>query len=475
MIRGRAVWVALLAGWTAGCVYLNSIYNARQRFSDGERARVEGRSDEARQAYADAARKASASFRRDPEGPWADDALYILGRAHFREGDQARAIGALEAALLRADDPDVRRGAQLYLGAALTEIGDRRRARALLDSAIVELQTHDLVGEAHYWRGRLHLAEGQVDQGLFDLARAETSDPALRIPVLFQRLAHGIEADDTIAASRAAAGLLSDTRAGILSDSIAALVGRASGRWGPSVAAALLAPVRTGDWPPGPRDRLLLQRIGLLIEAGDTLAVESEAGWAMQGSTAGAEEARLVVARIRLARAEEVMELEAVRRILLPGGGLPPVAALTADIRRVESLEEWGSSEDPVAFFVAAELARDRLGSPRLARGLFLRFASEAPDNPWAGKAILAALATTPDPRSDAALRAGLEARRGDPYVAQASGRTSATTAPLGELETQLHQIVSEWMARADEEALRRDLFLRGADTSAVAGSGAPS
>lgn len=464
MNRRRAPFLALLVGLTSGCVYLNSLYNARQRFDDGERARVEGRSDEARVAYADAARKASESFRREPEGPWADDALYILGRAHFREGAYASAIGALEEALFRADDPDVRRGAMLYLGAALTEVGDRARARALLDGAIVELAMHPLLGEAHYWRARLHLAEGQVDQALFDLARAETANADLRIPVLFERLAHGIEANDTTLAFRAATGLLSDTRAGILSDSIGALVARASRRWGPDAAAALLAPVRTGDWPPGPRDRLLLQRIGLLIEAGDTLAVESEAGWAMQGSTPGAEAARLVVARIRLARVEEVMQLEGVRRVLLPGGGLPPVAELAADIRRVELLEGWGAAEDPLAWFVAAELARDRLGSPRLARGLFLRFASEAPDNPWAGKAILAALATTPDSRSDAALRAGLEARGGDPYVAQAQGRTPVEI-NLGELEGRLHQIVSEWMARADEEALRRDLFLRGADT----------
>ena len=465
---------ALLVTLTSGCVYLNAVYNARQRFDDGERARVEGRPADARAAYADAARKASASFRREPEGPWADDALYILGRAHLREGDYARAIGALEEALLRADDPDVRRGATLYLGAALAEVGDRRRALALLNSAVIALEMHELLGEAHYWRGKLHLAEGRVDQALFDLTRAEGADPDLHIPVLFERLAHGVQADDTVGAVRAASGLLADTRAGILADSIGALVDRASRRWGPGAAATLLAPVRTGDWPPGPRDRLLLQRIGLLIEAGDTLAVESEAGWAMQGSTSGAEAARLVVARIRLARVEEVMQLEAVRRVLLPGGGLPPVAQLAADIRRVESLEEWGMREDPLAWFVAAELARDRLGSPRLARGLFLRFASEAPDNVWAGKAILAALATTPDPRSDAALRAGLETRGADPYVAEARGRASTATG-LGELEERLHQIVIEWMARADAEVLRRDLFLRGADTLDAGASGASS
>lgn len=458
---GAAVLLGLVA---SGCVYLNSLYNARQRFDDGERARIEGRADDARVAYHDAVRKASASFSREPEGTWADDALYVLGRAYLRLGDHARALGALEAAAERADDPDVAAGARLYLGAARAQVGDHDRARVLLDDAVQELAETDLAGEAHFWRGRLHLDEGRVGQGLFDLTRAEEVDPRLRIPVDFQRLAWGIAADDTARAMQAAAGLLSDARAGMLADSIGALVGRAARRWGPGPAAALLAPTRTGDWPPGPRDRLLMQRVALLAQAGDTLAVESEAGWAAQGTTPGAEAARLVVAGIRLRRTEEVADLDAVRRVLLPAGGNPDVAALAADIRRVEVLDGWGATDDPLAWFVAAEVARDRLDAPRLARGLFLRFASEAPDSPWAGKAVLAALATTPDPRSDPALRSGLEARRGDPYVAEARSETPAGPS-LGDLEARLDGIVEALLARADAEALRHDLFLRGADT----------
>lgn len=467
MTGGRAVAGVLLGLVATGCVYLNSLYNARQRFDDGERARLEGRADEARLAYDDAVRKASNSFRKDPTGDWADDALYLLGRAYLRQGDYARALGALEEAVARADDPGVARGARLYLGAARAQIGHHGRARRLLDQAVRELVDDDLAGEAHYWRGRLLLAEGRVDPGLFDLSRAVQVDPRLHVPVEFERLAWAITADDTARAVRAAAGLLADPRAGALADSIGAMVRRAARRWGPGPAAALLAPARTGDWPPGPRDRLLMQRIALLAEAGDTLAVESEAGWAAQGTTPGAEEARLVVAAIRLRRTEEVAALDAVRRVLLPAGGHPDVAALAADIRRVELLDEWGAADDPVAWFVAAEVARDRLGAPRLARGLFLRFASEAPASPWAGKAILAALATTPDPRSDPALRAGLEGRPGDPYVAQARSESPAGPS-LGDLEARLDEIVESLLARADAEVRRRDLFLRGADTLRV-------
>ncbi|MEQ9569124.1 MAG: tetratricopeptide repeat protein, partial [Longimicrobiales bacterium] len=267
-MTGRRAAAGVLLGFVAsGCVYLNSLYNARQRFEDGERARIEGRADDARIAYDDAIRKASASFRKEPEGRWADDALYVLGRAYLRRGDYARALGALEQAADRADDPSVAAGARLYIGAALAQVGDRPRARRLLDDAVVALAGDDLAGEAHYWRGRLLLAVGRVDDGLRDLTRAEQVDARLHIPVEFERLAWGIEADDTVRAVRAAAGLLADPVAGLLADSIGALVERAARRWGPGPAAALLAPTRTGDWPPGPRDRLLMQRVALLAEA----------------------------------------------------------------------------------------------------------------------------------------------------------------------------------------------------------------
>lgn len=457
--------VALVGAALAGsCVYLNSLYNARRSFDEGERARVEGRSAEAQAAYDDAIRKASASFRKDPSGSWADDALYLLGRAYLGRGADARAVDALKEAIERSESAELRSRARFRLGSALTRVGAFDRALPLLDSAAIDPHLDDQVGEVRLERARLLLAQGRLGEAAFDLLRAEELDPSLTVEVEFERLHAGIVHDDPPQAVAAVDALLHEPRAEVFADSIGSLVRAAARRWGPGGAADLLAPVRTGDWPQQSRDRLLLQRIALLAEAGDTLAVESEAGWAAQGTTAGAESARLVLARIRLRRTEEVAALDRIRVVLLPAAGNPEVARLVADIRRVEVLDDWGRVEDPVAWFVAAEMARDRLDAPRLARGLFLRFASEAGDSPWAGKAVLAALATTPDPRSDPALRSGLEARTADPYVARARARSSAGSS-LGELEARLNQIVVTLLSRADAEVQRRDLFLRGVDT----------
>ncbi|NNK62952.1 MAG: tetratricopeptide repeat protein, partial [Gemmatimonadetes bacterium] len=388
----------------------------------------------------------------------------------LRQGEYARALSALEHAAARTEDPDLRQGARLYQGIALAHVGDYARARPFLDEAVSVTTDPGRLAEAYLWRGRLGVRSGGVDEGLSDLDRAQQSDPGLRISVLFERLALGVATDDRAMAFGAAADLLDQPDAGPLADSVSAVVKRAALRWGPGPAAALLAPARVGDFPPAPRDRLLLERVALLAEAGDTLAVESEAGWAAQGATPGAVAARMMVARVRLRRLEEVAELDRVRSLLLPAGGDPAVAELAGHIRRVEVLEGWGTPADPVPWFVAAELARDRLAAPRLARGLFLRFASEAPDSPWAGKAVLAALATTPDPRSDSALRAGLESRDNDPYVAEARS-DRPTDGVLGLLELRLDQMIRDWRVRADVEVERRDLFLRGVDTlGAVSG-----
>jgi hypothetical protein len=91
----------------------------------------------------------------------------------------------------------------------------------------------------------------------------------------------------------------------------------------------------------------------------------------------------------------------------------------------MESLTEVGH-EQPLAFFAAAELARDGLGADYVARGLFIAYAAAAPYEPWAQKALLAALNITPDPDDRAWIKERLETNPNSPYVLAASGGSSA-------------------------------------------------
>jgi len=77
---------------------------------------------------------------------------------------------------------------------------------------------------------------------------------------------------------------------------------------------------------------------------------------------------------------------------------------------------------DPIAWFAAAEIARDDLEARALARGLFLAYANADPDDPWVPKALLAALAVMSDAADRAWLLGRLETHSVSPYVLAAQG-----------------------------------------------------
>src|SRR5690606_2069703 len=79
-LRQLALSALLLVG---GCGYFNSLYNANRRFADAERAAQNGDRARANREYLEAIERAAVSYRRYPDGRWADDALLLIGRARF--------------------------------------------------------------------------------------------------------------------------------------------------------------------------------------------------------------------------------------------------------------------------------------------------------------------------------------------------------------------------------------------------------
>ncbi|RMH12437.1 MAG: hypothetical protein D6701_13530, partial [Gemmatimonadetes bacterium] len=118
----------------------------------------------------------------------------------------------------------------------------------------------------------------------------------------------------------------------------------------------------------------------------------------------------------------QVSELNAVRAGLLPAAGDPDVDRLIDATRRVQALVDRGLDEDPLAFFAAAEAAREQLGAEQLAASLFQAYADSDPETPWVGKALLAAHAASADPVQRAALARRIAGLVGNPYVRYARG-----------------------------------------------------
>lgn len=454
--------LAALAGLSlmAGCVYLNTLYNSRDAWDRGERARLSGDEVQARFAYQEAAEKAGRAYRKDPEGRWADEALYTLGRAYLHLGRWYDAREALQAAIDLSDSEEMTRAARVYLGATYAVAGNTSDALNLLNAALAGTLDDRTRAEGHMWRARVHLRSGQVDAGWWDLDRASEANPALTIPAHLERVRWGIVARDSARTVGGAHALLNQLQGAVWADSLFVLVQQAREPWGPGGAAFLLGPARTADWPPEPRNRLLFLRSDLFLEAHDTLAAESELGWISTGVGEGAITARLRLADIRLQRAQTPADLESVRRVLLPAVGNQRVLELLQLLREVEILSVWALQGEPVAYFAAAELARDELNTPGLARGLFLAMAQADPAGAWSGKALLAALALTPGEARESGIMRLIDTRSSDPYIlASRNGYLDAYG--LADAEALLAQVTSTLRSRARDEAERRDVLIR--------------
>ena len=405
----------------SGCVYYNAIYNAERAFEDAEVDRRAGRDSLAGLRYEEVIRRAAQGYRRAPEGEWADDALFLLGRARLRLGEINAARAALEQATEVSDDRETRLAALVYLALAEVESGDHDNALVLLNRALNGLPDGPAMAEAHLLRGRILLSGGRTDGGWWDLDRASEVDTRIRVEAGLMRLRLAIHHGDPNRAREAFTRLLSYPEAGERADTVIMLADRAAEEWSPATVASLLSGVETAPWGRLGRARIALGRARLLDRAGDT-ASALEAAWAVaRGIGAGAAEARFQIARWRLQFTSDLAQLEQIRGILLPGGEHPDVARLLDAVGTLDRLTSVGLIE-PLGWFAAAEVARDDLGARLLAQGLFLAYADADPDDPWVPKALLAALEVSPEDVDYAWLRERLETHRESPYVLAAHG-----------------------------------------------------
>jgi len=442
-MRGLGAVLVGAAPVLAGCVYYNSIYNAEQVYDEAERHRRAGRDSLASARYQDVVRKAAGGYRRDPSGAWAHEALFLLGRAQLRLGELIGAQAALEQAAALAGDPAARARALVYLAMVAHTSGDTRTASERVREAFTGPLENGPLAEAHMLSARLALMARDVPTGWWHLDRAAEADPSVRLEAGWERLRAGVAHRDASRTEEALARLLADAAAGERADTVLVLMRSAAEGWKPDVVAGFLERAGESSWNPGARGRLALERAQLLHEIGDTAAAVRQALEVAGGVGETAAEARLTVAGWRLERARDLAEAYAVRTVLLPAAGDARVSVLLRDLEALETYTTLGLDR-PLGWFAAAELARDRLGAPLLARGFFLAYADGAPDDPWAAKALLAALDVSEVPTDRSWLRGRLEEHRASPYVRAASGAQAAGFEALEEeLDSRLREITA--------------------------------
>lgn len=409
----------------SACAYHNVIYNAERLFDAGESHLEAGRDSVAAVQYREVVRKTGQAYRARPESDWACDALVLLGRAHLRLGDLRAARAAFERAGEAPDACGSRGDVEVYIAAVSAEMGDVDRALRRVNAALETTLTEEAAAEAHLLRGRLLLERSLVEHGWWDLDRASDIDSGVRTVAGLAALRWSIAHDDAERARRAMERLFSYREAGARADSVLALTARARSRWSSAEAARLLTGIDDAAWDRAARGALAVRRAELLHEAGDTTAARRQAEAVASGLGETAADARLLLARWRLARALDLQRLAAVRTVLLPSGSDSRVATMLAAIDQVVAYADTGL-EDPIGLFAAGEIARDRLGANLVARGLMLAYADGAHEEPWKPKALLAALELSEEVGDRAWLRGRLEAYEDNPYVLAALGGPAA-------------------------------------------------
>ena len=446
----------LLAGLLllGGCGYFNSLYNANRSFATAERANRTGDRATAVREYRSAIDRAAVSYRKYPDGRWADDALLLLGRARFALGEHDLAAGAMQRLLGQSREEAMRSVAHAYLGAALFALDNAASAVVHLDTAAAALDARSDDGAfARLWRARAAFHAGRSDAGWPDLTAALTNrhiahDAALegvRQALQYRDSARAFEFMQHLAHTPPEAGSVAAL------DSLLQVMGT---EWSPSVAFQGSAPFEHADWPVNMRDALRLTRASLAARAGrpdDALELAMQVGNAVNLGVGS--RARLLAAQIRLAHAERTEELEEIRALLLPAYDDRAALDLMRRVRAAEILLVNG--QDPAAslsLFAAAELLRDELAAPHLARRIFLEFAAARSGSVWAGKAALAAHQIGPDAETDAAL----QTLRDNPYVSAARGG-SYVAAEIDRAEERLAFGISGLRADALADAIRRD------------------
>ena len=465
MSRRRLILPALLGLLLAGCGYFNSLYNAQRRFAAAERAARDGDMAAARSGYTAAVEKAAAGYRRYPEGRWADDALFLIGRARFAMGEPAAARAALARVVARTPDADMRAGARAYLGAALLRLGSPDSAIAVLDSAFTGTKEgSELRRFVRLWRGRALLDLGRED-GWTDLAAVTDATHALATDAGLEIAARALDAGDSVRATGALARLSTLEASASRADSIMRLLERAGTTWSPAFVGAELPEQAGARWPADARTRVGLVRARLAMLAGDTVgAIREGRGAAELSSTGASADARAAVAQWLLSRLSAPEQLAEVRAVLLPAYAYPRPLALARQIRTMEELLARARGGQAIALFAAAEYARDVLGAPRLARELFVAHADFAPAAVTAPKALLAALVLTGTEAERSALRGRVAGYPNNPYVRSLDGAADADA--YAAAEERLGRAVGALRADAEASAMSRDVTVSQAITA---------
>lgn len=392
-IRSAVPVGAVLA--LSACVYFNAIYNADRLFDQGRQDIESGRVATGEASLATSIEKAERVLANSPDSRWADDALRLIVRARVLRSEWPKALDAAERLMSYAASRSDSAEAAGYMGLAEAHLEHPARADSLLTFALQEVRETGIRAWFLYGRGLANRSAGRIDAADADLraaaaARTNWLDPRL------ERIRMLSEADRPVEAAEALRALVQREFQEFEEREVIDVVRLLAARH-PDAARTALATAEEAGLSRAGRARLLKIRGDLRVAAGelDDAVNDYRTGAAIDPASPAAAEAKLALTLLDMPGLRSVADLyrkkERIEEIQQTTAGRS-----NWDVTRLGNLLDrmifWIENGE-LGYILAAEAARDELGAIALARTLFIRYADELPNAPWAPKALLAAIA----------------------------------------------------------------------------------
>ncbi len=154
-----------------GCAYYNTLYNANRYFREGEKAQ-KGASATNRQSagsaqYESAIKKASKVLTFYPKSKWADDALFLIGRAYFNMGEDVKAKRKFEELTQSFPKSKFIDDSRYYISMCQYNLGEEDEAISSLSELLDSKKTDKKrKGQASFWIGEMQFKKEEYEDAI---------------------------------------------------------------------------------------------------------------------------------------------------------------------------------------------------------------------------------------------------------------------------------------------------------------------
>jgi TolA-binding protein len=194
----RYLLIPLILFFLSGCVYYNTFFLAKRKFEEAEKSQKDnarksvkqgqsrggqpgrggrpgqpGRGDDSpgqrvsrvsqqeRMLYDDAIKKASKVLKFHPDSRWADDALWLIGKAYFNMGDYLQADRKFKELVTNHPESKFADESYFFMGLSQIELGRAEQALDAFNRLKSDFPKSDYIDDVYFARGKIARNEGE--------------------------------------------------------------------------------------------------------------------------------------------------------------------------------------------------------------------------------------------------------------------------------------------------------------------------